>query len=165
MWEGDHKRFAADVRDRTHAAYQVDQRQLGQESFDRQPSHRNQEPRSDDPQLGVEPVGAALLLDARRYAIAAAARMRARKAPRHRRDVDLPSGAGLVESGPLEPAEKRLARSSGERDAARGLHLARRLADQHPPWFDGRRGDGSDAASEPAATAAGESGAMGFEIG
>ena len=57
--------------------------------------------------------------------------MRTRIAAGDRRDVDQVASGRLVEPGALEPAEERAARAPGERLAAGGLRLSRRLADEH----------------------------------
>src|SRR5687768_17517648 len=83
--------------------------------------------------------------------------MRARIAARDRRDVDDVARGGLVEPGPLEPAEQGAAGTAGERLAAHRLGLPGRLPDEHGARRAGAGDDGQDRRVVAAATTRGES--------
>src|SRR5438270_3279791 len=145
---------------RSTGADQFIQRQSRQEAFDRQPAHWNHERRPDYPQLRFEPVGAAILFLARRNAVTPPARVSTRITPRNRGDVNLLSRRCFIETGALEPAEKRAAGAPGERLPTAGLNFSRRLTDEHDSRIHGAGDDRPDAGTQLAASAAGKGDAM-----
>jgi hypothetical protein len=69
------------------------------------------------------------------------------------RDVDSAARVGFIESGPLQPAEKRLARSSGERLSPCAFHLSGGLANEHDTRRNRERDDRRHAGIVAAASA------------
>src|SRR5207237_7092854 len=103
------------------------QRETWQKALDRQSPDGNQHARTHEPKLIVQPGRAVRALDWRRYAIAAAARTRARITACNRRDVDATARRFLVQPDLRQPTKKRVASSSGKRPAPRAPALAARL--------------------------------------
>jgi hypothetical protein len=132
----------------------------GQESLDSEPSDRNDELGTDDPQLLVKPVRTLVLFHSTGHAVSAAARVWSRIAARDGRYVDRASCAYLVDSCLLEPAKKRFPRSTGERTTTVRFDFAGRLTDEHNARACGFGNDWAYARSELATLAGGERGAV-----
>src|SRR4051812_11416534 len=132
QWNGD--RLPARVLHDVFPPDQLVQRKRREELRHREPTDRNEQARTYDRELPLQPIGALHLLGRRGNAIAAAARARPWIAARHRGDVDLATGGRLVHAGALQPAEERLPSPTCEGPSSFGLHLPRCLPDEHRLW-------------------------------
>src|SRR2546423_6027422 len=141
MRQWDDGRTSASVRNAALCSDQLAQRQCGQKTFDRESPHWDQQLWTDNSQFGVEPVAAPHLLFLRWNSIATTAWMRSGETAGDCRDVDFLSGSVLIETGALEPTEKRAAGAAGERHASFCLHFSWRLPNQHRPRIPRARGD------------------------
>src|SRR5205085_7834344 len=88
MRQRNRHRRPSQVLDLVLAPDKLFQRETWQKALDRQSPDGNQHARTHEPKLIVQPGRAVRALDWRRYAIAAAARTRARITAANRRDVD-----------------------------------------------------------------------------
>src|SRR5690348_4825709 len=120
-----HLRPAARVRHVMDVPHHRTQRDGPEKAIDRQASDGNDQRRTHDLELCVEPVAAARALGGRRHAVAAAGRMRAGIAARDGRDVEPVARHLLVEADALEPAEERATCTTGKWLSAAGLQLSR----------------------------------------
>src|SRR5256714_2435249 len=131
MRQRNRHRRPSQVLDLVLAPDELFQRETWQKALDRQSPDGNQHPRTHEPKLIVQPGRAVRALGWRRYAIAAAARTRARITACNRCDVDAPARCFLVQSDLRQPTKKRVASSSGKRATSRALDLSGCLPNEH----------------------------------
>ena len=131
MREGNDHRFSSSVLHGSRGPDQLRQWDIRKKSLDRKTSDRDQDRRTDDSELGLEPVGAACLLLASGNAIASTARVWSGVAARDSGDVNHLARSLLVDARAREPAKESFSRSSGKRHPALRFHLSRRLTHEH----------------------------------
>jgi hypothetical protein len=131
--------------------------------FDCKTPNRNEELRSDDFQLTLEPVTAPFLLLARRYTISATSWMWTRVTTRNSRDVDILACGFFGKSAPGQPAEQCFSRPPGKGFSACSFNLARCLTDEHHLRVARGRHYRTDSGSQIAAPALAQPPAMCLE--
>src|SRR5690606_29767314 len=119
------------------------------------PTDRNENWRSQQSQLCIQPRTTVLPFLRRGDPISAAGRVRPRVAAGDRRYVDALASRRLAQSRALEPPEQRTAGAASERTTASSLHLPRCLADEHRIGRAGSRDDRARLGREAVAAAAG----------
>ena len=130
------------------------------EALDCEPTHRNQEARTDEAKLRFEPTRAVRTFRDRRNAITATCGTWPGITASYRRDIDPVARCRFVEPNALEPTKECLAGTTGKRAAATGLDFARRLSDKHCIGAARQRHDRQNVRSKPALPARRQRSAM-----
>src|SRR4051812_4684356 len=160
MGKRNRDRSARAVPDDVLAADQFVEGQRGEKARDGKASDGNEQPWTNERQLGVQPFCTVGLLYGAGNEITASARAWPGKAARDRGDVDAVSRPLLIETGTFEPAEERLPRATGKWLSSFALDLARCLSHEHRARATRERDDGPHRFRVATATTRGERRAM-----
>jgi hypothetical protein len=112
---------------------QLRQREVRKKALDGEPPYRDQHLWPNDPELLIQPIGAARLFHSSWDAIPSSARMGAGVAAGHRRDIDGLSRGSLIQASLVKPTKEGPSRSAREGTPAFCLHFARSLTHEHGP--------------------------------
>lgn len=147
---------AARVLDPVLASHDIAQRLNAKKSLDCESADRNDERRTNNAELVIQPIAAPRTLGGGRHAITSPTGMRAGVAPRHCGYIEVSPGGDFVETSLVQPLEQRRPSPAGKGTSAATLRLTRRLANEHRVWRAGERNNRDDVRRMRTSTTCGE---------